>query len=522
MNKPNTKSSNTSEKAERLSGNDTLITRLISFISGRADPEKDKRRGLKQIAKALTRKRVKFYKSRGDMAEAGLARFFYELYKIFGPTQVLLSQSDSLEAFKTMFIEASISDTDLSLKEQLAEEAIREQIKKSDSKQIIENIKANLRKFQSTFDGLIVDEINNSFNIFEILLQLINFDYYFLLKKFDSHFPENDFAYKPHFDEINGTYVLEDLKNFLDVIAPIEPTASWPHMFEIYKQYRGTDLVPGEHWRRVLQLIHNIKSSQVLEMVVQLIEGDPSYKPTVKISEENIVDQYITKQKTQTDLIIQKIAQEKKTLKTDSLSKMIFGTNEISRLNNYTEAANLAVLKKSVGSFIHVVPLNYLKAFLLDYLKKDIRSIVDLLLIKGKWSTNQISQSFSEAYHQLINASTEVVTFDESLAEDGNVGRKIRGLNLKSKKDKNANTQLWQLVKQINDAAKKIIVNSAKNLIALGKTLKLAIDDYGKKDHALIINWSEIETATDQNIQELMVSIYKRIYYFLELLKLFQ
>ncbi len=84
--------------------------------------------------------------------------------------------------------------------------------------------------------------------------------------------------------------------------------------------------------------------------------------------------------------------------------------------------------KKMLGGFTHVVPLNYLKAFLLDYFKKDIREVVDILLIRGKWSTNLTSQQLSEAFHNLMTAADELVKFAESLSEEGQRGISLRNL----------------------------------------------------------------------------------------------
>jgi hypothetical protein len=44
------------------------------------------------------------------------------------------------------------------------------------------------------------------------MVNFVNFDYYFLLKKFDSGIPERTFSYVPKFETIRGEYVLEDLK----------------------------------------------------------------------------------------------------------------------------------------------------------------------------------------------------------------------------------------------------------------------------------------------------------------------
>ena len=38
----------------------------------------------------------------------------------------------------------------------------------------------------------------------------------------------------------------------------------------------------------------------------------------------------------------------------------------------YTEKENLAFAKKMLGGYIYIAPMNYLKAFLVDFCKKDI------------------------------------------------------------------------------------------------------------------------------------------------------
>ena len=59
---------------------------------GMADPEADKKRLVKQIGKDLATSRYRFYKPKTSEALPGLARFFYETYKMIAPAQVLLDQ----------------------------------------------------------------------------------------------------------------------------------------------------------------------------------------------------------------------------------------------------------------------------------------------------------------------------------------------------------------------------------------------------------------------------------------------
>ena len=503
-------------------GPDNVVSRLFSAIFGNADPDKQRKRKLKQIAKTLKKRRVRLYRPRGDLAEPGLGRFFYQIYRVLGPAGLILSRSDATDSLRTTLIESFLSEEQRSSLGRLTEEAIRDRTQKTDPKTAIQTLRDELKQFAGGFDAAKSGAVNQTYRLLTVLLELINFDYFFLLKKFDAGFPENDFVYKPRFESINGTYVLDDLKDFLDSTAAFDPAAEWTRVLEILREFRGVDIVDPEGWKRVLQLIRDAKRSEVLEMVAQLIARDPAYEPSSRGREENVVESYLTRIKNQTEMTVQKIAQEKRTGRIQQLTKIVFGSVSVSRLTNYSEKLNTLLVRKKVGGFTHVESLNYLKAYLVDYLKKDIRDIVDLLLIKGKWSTNEVSEPLSEAYHQLLSLSVEVVEFDDSLAEDGDLGRRMKGLALKSNKDKNSNNQLWQLVKKTNDTAKTMIVSAAQNLIVVGKTLKLSLDDYTRKDHTLVINWREIQSATDEDVEQLIVAVYKQIYHFLELLKLYQ
>ena len=64
---------------------------------------------------------------------------------------------------------------------------------------------------------------------------------------------------------------------------------------------------------------------------------------------------------------------------------------------------------------------------LLDYVKKEIRELFDIVVIRGQWDAS-LSAPMSNAYQELLKTSTEITNFDISLAEDGPLGSKIKNL----------------------------------------------------------------------------------------------
>lgn len=503
-------------------GGESFLDKFLGLFTSSDDPERRKQRELKAIAKELKKSRLHYYAHPAGTVEPALARFFYEFYRILGPAQTILANAGSSGALKAIIVESALSEEERAVRDRLQEEAIQERAKSADPKAVGEQVKEDVRKLYQSFDPDRINQIDGRYGLLGALLDLISFDYYFLLKKFDSNLPEHDLAYKPRFESINGEYITEELKDFLEILPSLQQDADWGAVLDTLKAYRNLEVIARDGMRKLFSQIASVQKSGVLAMIVRLADKDPSYAPMTRTFNEHIVEPYLTKIKGQAEIALQRIVQGKRTEKIEQLSQLVFGTASISRLSNYSEKANMAFSKKMLGGFLYIAALNYLKAFLLDYLKKDIRDIVDMLLVKGKWSVNQPSQQLSEAYHQLLKTSEALTQFDESLADDGDWGRKMKSILIKADRDKKAFQTLHALLDEINDQAKGMIAESSAHFVAIAKVLKLALDDYVKAPPELIINWRELKATTDKDIKALIVGVYKRIYNFVQLMSFYK
>ena len=113
----------------------------------------------------------------------------------------------------------------------------------------------------------------------------------------------------------------------------------------------------------------------------------------------------------------------------------------------------------------------------------------------------------------------EVVKFDESLSEEGAKGAELSKLLKRRDADKSHITKLRKELKDVNQEAAGMINTTGLHLIALAKSLKMVIEDFHKKPHELITNWKEIENAMDGLVDERLSAIYKKSYYFVQLLQ---
>jgi hypothetical protein len=242
----------------------------------------------------------------------------------------------------------------------------------------------------------------------------------------------------------------------------------------------------------------------------------------VRTHRERIVEPYIARIKAEAETSAQKVATGKRNEQLQGLARQVFGSGSVSRLTNYSESANTDFAQKMMGGFLYVTALNYLRAFLVDYLPKSIREVVDLLIIKGKWTNNTPSQQMSEAFHQLLKVSETISRFDADLAEDGELGRKLKTFALRADRDKQALIVLRGALRQVNDEARTMLGDSSQHFVAVARVLKLAHEDIGKPNPAYLMNWKELKPSGDRDLRSLITGVYKKIYNFVQLIQMYR
>lgn len=503
------------------SDSDNIFSRILGVFFSATDPEFEKKRQLKAIAKILSKSRYRWYRPSSEEAIPGMAKFFYEIYKVVGAAQVMLANASSSLVLKNILVELSLSDNQIQLKERLTEESIKERAKASSVKELSAQVKDEIAAFMAEFDTEKVRKIDAMYSQLIMMVNFVSFDFFFMLKKFDSSLPERTFNYTPKFETIRGEYVIEDLKDFAVVLYTLPLEADWPRIFSVVKTYREVEPVAIGQWNKLMSALAEVKRSGIIEQIVQHLGKDPSYVVRVDPVGERIVDNYLMKMKTQTEMIVQQIQQENKSGKASELLKQIFGTESIVRLKNYAEKPNAAFEKKMLGGFLYVEELNYMKAFLIDYFKRDIRALTDLFLVRGKWSLPAASTGYSGSFHELLELSDTITEFDDSLADDEEIGSKLRAMLSRSERDKEVVKQLRTQLKDINDTALGYLTSGTQHFIIIARSLKGILDDYEKPQHELITNWKEIEMNADRPIKEWVVAVYKQIYAFVMLMQLY-
>lgn len=489
-----------------------------SLFSGN-DPEAEKKRLLKSISKNLSHTGYKFYKVASDQILPGFGKFFYDMYKIISPAQLFFQNQQNPAFYKNMVIEYSLSEKQKQLSENFSEESIATLSKNLPFEQLKKKIKTDLGNFTGEFDSNKVSAIDSLYTKLLSFRSFCTYDFYFMLKKFDSTLRESDFSRTPHLEPIDASYIADDLKDFVSIICSMPLNEDWSDVILLFKSQRGIEPVKQNQWNKIVQKLRQLRDSRIFDMIIQLTTKDPSYATNLSPKQEHIFESYIESLQKQTLTALNKLEDAQKNSKIDSLLVQIFNTNTVSVLKNYTDSLNETFAKKNLEGYIYAKPLNYLKAFLIDYVKRDIREYADLVLIRGKWTLAPLAAEMSNQYHALLEISDSITEFDEKMAEEGEIGIKIKTLLPRTERDKEANNIIRTILGDANSMAKDYLVAAARNMIGFAKTLKSLIEDYSKPKGEILMNWKELDRYAEHPIKTLGIEVYKKLYLFVSLLQ---
>ena len=493
---------------------------------GGSQDERDRRRLLKAIGRQLRKSSSGLISPKADRVQPALGKLFHRLYTALGPAQELLRSAESSQALKSIVIEHGMTETAREIAARLSPEALQQRFAESGA-ELISQTQADLKTLAKEFPTDKVTAITANAYQLERLLDVINFDFYFLLKKLDSRFPEQDYVYQPHFLPTPAADVSEDLQDFLELLMHLDTEANWEDVLDILKAYKGgSDVIQRSAFHRTLAMLTKIKRNRTLLMMVQLLENNPFYKPGVTNPERrSAVQDYVGRIKTQAELTLTRLTREKRGQQVEKLIAAVFEKALVPTLEHYTEKNNLLFSKRQITGYTHVAQLTYLRAFVLGFVTHEVEDLVDLLLVTGKWSDNNNSRTLSDAYQTLAVLLEEIAEFDESIGDDGARGSQLRTILVKCDRAKKYD-QARRAIAKINDVAKNLVSEGMTRLLVIAREFKLVVEDAARPGGQRLVNWPEIRSqlaAADSpqpDANRHLTAVYKRLSAMYRLLEL--
>ncbi|MDR1617654.1 MAG: DUF5312 domain-containing protein [Treponema sp.] len=499
-----------------------FFDKIFSLFGGDGNGESGKKQQLKKLVKELSgNKYARFYRPKTGEAEGALGKFFYDAYKIISPAQVFLQNAGKSAQLRQICAEAFLDKNLEEVKKRIGVESIEERAKTVPIKDLARQVTEDLAVLSAAFDGDRIGAIDRCYRLIMAMTAFVTFDFFFLLKKFDPGITERNFSQAPKFTPIRGEYLADELKDFLDVSSAVDPGEDWKNVLRVLKIYKnGIDVVAADQWVKLLAFLRDVRRSGMLELMIRHIDKNPSWISGTKPSDEHIAEAWLEGKRAEARGAIDRIVNSRKSAQVDVLAKTVFGSAEIERAKYYTVKNSEIYEKKNFDGFLYAKGINYLKAFLLDHFKKDIRELCDILLIRGQWTAQPLSQQMSDGFHRTMELSDKLIAFDETLSDEGENGSRLKASIVKADRDKSQARYVTIILQSVNETAQELINQAAQSLIIVGKNFKGLLEDYQKNPHELVINWKELEFASEAPLGRRIADAYKKIYYFVQILQL--
>ncbi|MDR0323986.1 MAG: DUF5312 family protein [Treponema sp.] len=497
-----------------------LMDKVFSLFSGEGLTD-EKQNMLKGIAKELGQsKYAKFFRVRSEETDPSFSSFLFYVYKMIFPIKEFYKDIKKIAKLRTMIVESCIDADIQETVIRLSEANLNEKAKSTPPESLVASIQKDIELLSSQFNHDKISAANHRYELAGALEQLVKYNFLGFFKKFDPHFADGSFVIEPKFPAIKTILIVDQIGEFLTVTHLLKPEEDWVSLLALLKACNGQELANPEQFKTMIKTIREVHASKILELMVQYTLRNPVWQFKHLSFSESIGESWLVAKKSEAFGYIARINNAKKNKQIKALTNQIFESSDLVRLENYTEQFSEPLQKRNVDYFYYAGGLNYLKAFLEDYVEKEIKEICDILLIRGQWTNSTMSMEMSDALHRLAGTSEPIAKLDMVMSDDGAEGSRLRASLLRFDRDPTQARIINSIVGKNNGDALEIINEAAQALIIIGKHLKNLIEDIQKKHPELLINWREINLASKEPLAQRMVADFKRINYFVQLMHL--
>ncbi|MDR2537690.1 MAG: DUF5312 domain-containing protein [Treponema sp.] len=492
---------------------EALLSLLMpSFYS----PDTSQKRLLAMVTQDLKRSRHrKWYRIRKQELTKEVGNFFYELYQLSARAGVSMQNAAESKQLRMLAVEFHMDKSLLALKERLSPQAITELAANQTSEYLSIIVERDISQFNEAFDVAFIEKADRYYNLILLFSQFVIFDFLALLKQFDPLMSGRDLVFQPKIRRISAKKVIELIKDFLEISYPLGENQDWTTMLDLAIQYKENMGITLDEWKLILLQLSLIQATSILVLIVRHVDKDPLWKSMPRIQREHIAESYRMEVVDAAQACLDGIIREREQKQLTQLLTAVFGTDEAgNRMYYYTLEEDEILRKNGLEGYIYVREFNYLKTFILDFFKKDIKELFDMCILHGQWIKTGMNRQFSDTFHEILANFENLLDFDNSLSEEESLGAKLRSLLIKSK------SQAAIVLSAINDTAHELLESLTESLATIEVLFKLLFEDQSNRANQLIRNWDALETA-GTSLRQRLANVSHKLSSFVEALHLF-
>jgi hypothetical protein len=231
---------------------------------------------------------------------------------------------------------------------------------------------------------------------------------------------------------------------------------------------------------------------------------------------------WLENKQTEVQRIINELTTREWSAQVRSLAQTIFGSADTVRLQFYTERESENLTRKGLDGYVFASGLNYLAAFIGDFVNREFQDLCDILLIRGQWTVASASREMSEAFHGIKELYNGIIALDEALDEKGKNGPRLKAALVRAGNDRSQARYINAIVSGINNEAQEYLVTAAEHFTVIETHIKNAVEDFEKNPHELIINWKELALFSKNPLGQRLSDAYQKISAVVRLLNCFR
>jgi len=480
------------------------------------------RKIIRTLKKELSHLRIDLYKIKHDVVQPPIARILYEIYKLTYPFRQLFPFDISTKRFLPSFDEAFVSsfhtESEHELYNKITEENIKNLVSKYGVKKTTAYIEKLLKEYFDYFDTEKTHQINAIYSNLVGFAQFTKFDFFPILREFDTELEEGTFVHKPSFSPAEGSFLRNDFYKLHKVLYTFDVDEKFDQGLELFSKIKNVELISRSNLNKLKNLIGNLQKNSYFALIVRAIDRSLQPLSIEKPYPVNIFANYSHKRRSDVQSILNSIKNKIKEESVTSIVSELFSKKPTERIKNYNELKNDQFKNLGLPIFEHVTPLNYVKAFITDKYKDFINTLVNELIVSGIFINKEILNDLSNSYYALNSHLHKIIQFDNELDAEGNATKTIKRLLYTIKKDQAARNALENTISGINTKAKVLVDEEVVNLKQMAMCLKHILEDYKKKNPGIVSNIRKIRMNFNKQFIEELLAAYKDIYLFLKLL----
>jgi hypothetical protein len=500
-----------------------ILDRVFSFISGDNESDPEKRNFLRQILRDINEnKYTKFYKARTEEIEPAFAHVLYDIYKVISPASTFIRDLNKAARIRQLALEVFIDKPTLEVVRRLNPALMEDRVKTTPPQELIPQLTQELAAVAASFDDTRLNAVNVTNNQIAAFTQFVTYPFFTLLQKFDINLPEELEGYQPKFAAIKAKDSIKYLEDLFAILAPLTPNENWKTVLGIMRLCNGgIDVISLERWNAVTRLVRDIRDSNILERIIQYTTRQPLWQGKSKIPNERLAQTWLENKQIEIQHIIDDLTSREWNVQVRTLAQAIFGSADTVRLQFYTERESENLIRKGLDGYVFASGLNYLLAFIGDFMDREFQDLCEILLIRGQWTTAASSREMSEAFHGIKEMDDKIIALDETLGEKGKNGPRLKAALVRSDHDRSQARYINAIVAGINDEAQNYLTAAAGYFAVIENHMKQVVEDCDKNPHELIINWKELALFSKNPLGQRVDDAYQKISSIVRLLNCF-